>query len=494
MTCVRPPGACTACRTLAGGPTVDEIMSKLISTGYGSLSEVESGIVRTIAIAGVPLPRTALPPLLPECSPAALSGALDTLVEEDLLSFDKSTRQVRMHPLDADYMVNIVVGPQSDLARQLHRRLAEWYVTQRFPAASRRTLADITAERREIAHRGAIGDRAGALSTLAHIAEFMARHGGIEELRAGAAVNEDDPVTMRIDAGWCRGFADFFGGSLTAALAAFDSARRLITDPGTDPRGPALDYWLGATLRHMGRASAAVEVLHRAVSSTPYPAPRVRALFELGLTYCYLKDQDDAGTVVGELEKIVGPDSPAIMRGQLHNMRALVKLVTPDYDGCISEVDEGLNFYRATQQQDNEGFLWNLRGLAQLGADREGDAATDLTRGRDCAVLYGVLRLQGICWTNLAWALLRGGKLPEASNAAAAGEQLLTVQGTREAACAGLLRRALTSPSAGIETCRAQLADAVAGSLGNPDFYQPGADQLASMTSRIAGAAGSGGN
>ncbi len=471
---------------LAGGPTLDEILAELISTEYGRLNEVESGIVRMVVVAGVPLPGTALAPLLPEWSPASLAEALDDLVEEHVLSFDRSTGQVSMHPLDADYVLNIALGPRSNLVQELHRRLAEWYVTQRNPAASRQTLADINAERREIAHRVAIGDHLGALSTLADIAEFMARHGGIEELRANAVANDDDPIRMRIDAGWCKGFADFFGGSLHKALAAFNSARQLITDPGMDPRGPTLDYWLGATFRHMGRASAAVEVLNRAVGTTPDPAPRVRALFELGLTYCYLKDQSSAGAVVIELEKLVGPDSPAIMRGQLHNMRALVKLVTPDYEGCIEEVDKGLNFYRATQQQDNEGFLWNLRGLAQLGADNEDGAITDLTRGRDCADKYGVVRLQGICWTNLAWAFLRKGKLQEATDAAAGGEDRLRLQGTTEVSGAELLRRALTSRPPSIEACRDQLAEAVAGSLGNPDFYQPSEQLLASIASRIA--------
>ena len=57
----------------------------------------------------------------------------------------------------------------------------------------------------------------------------------------------------------------------------------------------------------------------------------------------------------------------------------------------------------------------------------------DLTRGRDCAAEYGVLRLQGICWTNLAWALLRKGLIQEANDAAATGERLLKLQGTEEA-------------------------------------------------------------
>ena len=477
---------------LVGGPTLDEILAKLISTGYENLNEMESGIVRTVAVAAVPLPKSALVVLLPECSPDALDGALSELVIGQLLSFDRGTGQIRMHPLDADYVINSVLGPRSDLTKEIHRRLAEWYVTQRIPSARRQTLADITFQRREIAHRVAMGDRPGALSTLADIAEFMARHGGIEELRADAVANYDDPVTMQIDMGWCRGFAEFFGGSLNKAYEAFNSARQLITDPSIDARGPALDYWLGATLRHMGRAGAAVEILNRAVSATPEAAPRVRALFELGLTYCYIKDEADAEAVVSELEKLVGPDSPAIMRGQLHNMRALVKLITPDYAGAITEVDKGLAFYKDTQQQDNEGFLWNLRGLAQLGADNEDGAVEDLTRGRDCAAKYGVLRLQGICCTNLVWALLRKGEVQEATDAAATGERLLKLQGTEEAAGAELLWQTLTSQPQSIDACQDQLAQAVSRSLGNPDFYQPNEQLISSIASRIVKDRGSG--
>jgi tetratricopeptide (TPR) repeat protein len=476
---------------LGDGSTLEEILSQLISAGYANLNEVEASVVQLVAVAGVPLPRTALVSLLPQWPSGALGVALRELVVKRLLNYDKGTGQIRLHPLDADYVTENLLGQGSHLTKELHRRLAEWYVTQRSDAASRRTLADITAQRREFAHRIAMGDRLGALNTLADVAEFMARHGGIEALGAADTVaNDNDPAPMRIDRDWCRGFAEYFGGSLTEALKAFSSARGLITEASTDDRGPALDYWIGATLRHMGRARPAVDVLKRAIDATPEVTSRVRALFELGLAYCYLQDQSNAGAVVIALEKLVDLDSPAIVRGQLHNLCALVKLVTPDYGGAITEVDDGLRFYRVTQQQDNEGFLWNLRGLAQLGADKEDGALADLTRGRDCAVEYGVLRLQGICWTNLAWALLRKGKLQEATDAATTGERLLKVQGTDEAGGAQLLRQTLESRPQSVDVCRDQLANAVAGTLGNPDFYQPTEQVLGGMAAAISSSHG----
>lgn len=466
---------------LSDDATLDEILSQLISVGYASLSEAEARIVHIVAVAGEPLPRAALAQLLPELPTQTLSDAFSQLAARRLLSFDKATSKVSLHPLDADYVIGQLLGSRADLKAELHRRLADWYVTQRSDRASWRTLADVRPQQLEYSHWLAMGDRARALATIAQVAEFMARHGGIEALQAAARVaHDDDPADMRIDADWCRGFAEFFGGSLTEALSAFRSARQLIIDT-SDGRAADLDYWTGAGLRHMGQAQQAVEILQRAIAATPQPTPRVRALFELGLSYCYLQDQANAGGIVTELGQIVGPDSPAIVRGQLHNMRALVKLVTPDYDGAIAEVDEGLNFYRVTQQQDNEGFLWNLRGLAQLGADRQDNAIQDLTRGRDCAIEYGVLRLQGICWTNLAWALLRQGSPQAAADAAASGERLLTAQKTEEATAARLLRHALEAGAHDIEICSGQLAEAVVGTLGNPDFYQPSQQALAAM-------------
>jgi len=472
---------------LADDASLDEILSQLISAGYASLSEAEASVVHIVAMAGEPLPKAALAQLLPELSAQTLGDAFRQLVVRRLLSFDKTTSKVSLHPLDADYVIGQLLGPRADLKAELHRRLADWYATQRSDRADWRTLTDVRPQQLEFSHRFAMGDRARALATVAQVAEFMARHGGIEALRAAARVaHDDDPADMRIDRDWCRGFAEFFGGSLTEALSAFGSARQLITDTA-DGRAAELDYWTGAGLRHMGQAQQAVEILQRAIAATPQPTPRVRALFELGLSYCYLQDQASAGAIVTELEQIVGPDSPAIVRGQLHNMRALVRLVTPDYDGAIAEVDEGLNFYRVTQQQDNEGFLWNLRGLAQLGADRQDNAIQDLTHGRDCAIEYGVLRLQGICWTNLAWALLRQGSLQAAADAATTGERLLTAQKTEQATAARLLRQALEAGTPDVETCKGPLADAVAGSHGNPDFYQPSQQALAAMAASLSG-------
>lgn len=114
----------------------------------------------------------------------------------------------------------------------------------------------------------------------------------------------------------------------------------------------------------------------------------------------------------------------------------------------------------------------------------------DLTRGRDCAAEYGVLRLQGICWTNLAWALLRKGLIQEANDAAATGERLLKLQGTEEAPGAELLRRTLEGWPQNIDACRDQLAKAVAGTLSNPDFYQPNEQRLTSMARQIIGSSG----
>jgi tetratricopeptide (TPR) repeat protein len=472
---------------LADDSSLDEILYQLISAGYASLDDAETSVVQVVAVAGEPLPRPAVAQLLPELPAQALGDAFRQLVVRRLLSFDKNTGKVSMHPLDTDYVIGQLLRSQADLKAGLHRRLADWYGTQRSNRAGWRTLADVRPQRLEFSHLLATGDRARALATIAQVAEFMARHGGIEALQAAALVaNDDDPDGIRTDADWCRGFAEFFGGSLTEALSAFGSARQLITD-AADGRAAELDYWIGAGLRHMGRAQQAVERLRSAVAATPQPTPRVRALFELGLSYCYLQDQASAGAVVTELEHIVGPDSPAIVRGQLHNMRALVMLVTPDYDGAIAEVDAGLNFYRVTQQQDNEGFLWNLRGLAQLGADQKENAIQDLTRGRDCAIEYGVLRLQGICWTNLAWALLRNGSPQDAADAAATGERLLTAQKTEEATAARLLRHALEAGAQDAEIFRGRLAEAVAGTLGNPDFYQPSDQVLAAVTANLSG-------
>lgn len=472
---------------LSDDSSLDEILSQLISAGYASLSEAEASIVHIVAVAGEPPPKGALAQLLPELSAQTLDDAFRQLAARRLLSFDKTTSKVSLHPLDADYVIDQLLGSQAGLKAELHRRLADWYATQRSDRVSWRTLADVRPQQLEFSHRLAMGDRARALATIAQVAEFMARHGGTDALHAAARVaHDDDPADMRINEDWCRGFAEFFGGSLTEALSAFGSARQLITDTA-DGRAAELDYWTGAGLRHMGQAQQAVEILQRAIAATPQPTPRVRALFELGLSYCYLQDQASAGNIVTELEQLVGPESPAIVRGQLHNMRALVKLVTPDYDDAIAEVDEGLNFYRVTQQQDNEGFLWNLRGLAQLGADRQDNAIQDLTRGRDCAIEYGVLRLQGICWTNLAWALLRQGSRHAATDAAATGERLLTAQKTEEATAARLLRHALGAGVQDVETCRGQLAKAVAGTLGNPDFYQPNQQALAAMAVSLSG-------
>jgi hypothetical protein len=82
---------------------------------------------------------------------------------------------------------------------------------------------------------------------------------------------------------------------------------------------------------------------------------------------------------------------------------------------------------------------------------------------------------------------LRQGSRQAAADAAATGERLLTAQKTEEATAARLLRHALEAGVQDVETCRGQLAEAVAGALGNPDFYQPSQQALAAMAVSLSG-------
>ena len=92
-----------------------------------------------------------------------------------------------------------------------------------------------------------------------------------------------------------------------------------------------------------------------------------------------------------------------------------------DYDNALAAADRGIALRLDSPQQDNAGFLYNIRGLVHLQCEQLADAEADLNFGLDTATIYRIDRLEGICATNLAWTPLRASRWEEAADAADRG-------------------------------------------------------------------------
>jgi tetratricopeptide (TPR) repeat protein len=110
-----------------------------------------------------------------------------------------------------------------------------------------------------------------------------------------------------------------------------------------------------------------------------------------------------------------------------------------DYADALAAADRGIALHLDSPQQDNAGFLYNIRGLVHLQREQLADAEADLNFGLDPATIYRIDRLEGICATNLAWTPLRASRWEEAADAADRGLVRLTSVGITEAVTAQIL-------------------------------------------------------
>ena len=351
-------------------------MTDLVSRGFTRLSGPARLVVGVLALAGVPLPQADVPQLLDGLiGTDEARDVVRTLVRTRELGYEPPTKQVRLHPLDADYVRHTLIDGDPGTQVDLDLRLAAWYRSPRAEPRSWRVVADVTPNRREFDHRWRARDHAGALTVLADTALFLARKGEVAMLRG--AVAKAEPIagehgSLVIDMERCRFAAEFFAGSLDASEAALRRIRAEAEAAGRLELLPSVDLDLATVLRHRGDAQGTIDLL---AHLTPPPGTvldhtvEIEAIFQVGLARCYLGDWKGADEAATKLQAKLQPDDPPELAGRPADVRSLALLVAGDYEGAIAAADEGIAIYLESSVADCVGYLSNVRGLALLGRD-----------------------------------------------------------------------------------------------------------------------------
>jgi tetratricopeptide (TPR) repeat protein len=478
---------------LESDTTLDGLMAELVSRAFFGLDEAGRWVVELLALAEVPLPDRELPALLAGVvDPDAARSSLRTLVRGREVGFDAASRRVRLHPLDADWVWRELIKGDPAKQVELDRRLAHWYAARSTPPDSWRALADVTPHRREFDHLWRAGDYPEAMAVLVEAAEFLARKG--ESAALASAVAAADLIVRdgqaRVDLERCRSEIEFFTGSLERAEAALRAALAAAQAAGLKVAIPQLEVDLAAVLRHRSDCGRAIQTLQVALNR-PDPSLshglRLVALFELGLSFCYLQNWKAAEDAATELEQLLRSEDLRKSHAAPSDIRALSRLGAGDYAGALAAADDAIAEYLDSPNQDNVGYLYNVRGLVGLERGDLDQAATELQNAVDLAAQYRIDRLEGLCATNLAWALMRASRWTEAQVMAQRGVARLTSSGVPEVATAAALERALAAPGVDAQAVEATLTEAVDGSAANSDFYTPTSGVLAALTAALTG-------
>lgn len=484
---------------LASDTAPGPLLAELVSRSFAGLDGVGRRVVALLALAAVPLAEPDMARMLAgTAEPGDVRRSVRALVATRQLGFDPVARHVRLHPLDADYVQHVLLADEPGTQVDLDLRLADWYAAARRPESTWRAVADVTPLRREFDHRWRAGQHEAAMAVLAAAARFLARKGEAPSLLAAAAAADGVGAgpRCRFFAEWCRYNAEFFEGSLARAEAALRACRALAAEAGMPERVPSLDVDLGALLRHQEDPAGAVAMLQPLAASADLdPDARAYALFEVGLSLCYLSRWAEAEEAAAALAAFAaGTAVPtgvydALPEAERDDVLALARLGSGDYDGAIAAADEAIRLYLDSPVQDNAGYPYNVKGIVALHRDDLAGAEAAFRSGAALGADYGVDRLEGICTTNLAWTLLRAGRRDEAREAAERAADRLAANAVGAAATGRALAGLLAGGPAAADapTVRGALEAATAASRGNADLYTPPEAVVAALVADLTG-------
>jgi hypothetical protein len=134
-------------------------------------------------------------------------------------------------------------------------------------------------------------------------------------------------------------------------------------------------------------------------------------------------------------------------------------------------VEHGIACYANSSEQDNVGYLINIRGLILLAQGQIREAVIEFIAVLEDAAALRIRRLAGFAALNLAWAELSEGNRRAAATTARGAADLLAATRIREADSARTLAEACEADE--VDATLQKLCLAVNESHGNPDLYQP---------------------
>ncbi|MFC1976367.1 tetratricopeptide repeat protein [Chloroflexota bacterium] len=136
----------------------EDIVQTLIEENYKRLDDNARRVIEALAVFKRPVPRLAVDYLLEPFVPGLdVPGIIQRLKRTNIVSIDRATTMVTLHPIDQDYAYSRLPEEKADdfpYTRQvLERRAADYYVQLRTPEDTWKTIDDLKPQLSEFEHR-----------------------------------------------------------------------------------------------------------------------------------------------------------------------------------------------------------------------------------------------------------------------------------------------------------------------------------------------------
>ncbi|MFJ9173884.1 trypsin-like peptidase domain-containing protein [Streptomyces sp. NPDC102360] len=456
-----------------------DVVADLAQDRYRRLAPPERAVLGVLAALRTPVPPDTVVQIMVGLDPdLPATDALTALVRVHLVSADRASRTLALHPMDAD-LAYTQMPQQGPFGRQaVERRIASWYAQQARPHGTWRTLEDIEPQRRQFDHLVRAGDYDAAALLLGEISEWLVWHGSVlAALSMHLAVDEHiADERSRLAHLVAYGHARLSAGPMEQAVDLFTRAVDLAERLGDQRAVQKALFGLGDAHRQLGRTDATVIPLTRAAELAHELGDserQVHALLSLSLAHSYLRDGESALKVADRLAELARQGGDLLTIARAGNARTIALLALGRWQETADAGAETARAYRAVGSQEAIAYALNARGLALLALGEPAQAAPVLEDARHEASLMENPRAEGVCLLNLAWAYWCDGRLQESVTVAERASTTLQIAGAGQAAAAQDLAEAARALPADPRTAATALARAAASLDGNAEIITP---------------------
>ncbi|MFE5238778.1 MULTISPECIES: trypsin-like peptidase domain-containing protein [unclassified Streptomyces] len=459
-----------------------DVVAGLAQDRYQRLGPEGRTVLNVLAVLRTPVTREAVEWIVAGLEPGlAVGPVLAGLLRTRMLSVDRASRTLALHPMDADLAYGAMAREGSLGRRAVERRAAGWYASIAPPREDWRTLDDIRPHRRAFDHLVRAGDMNEAALLLGSISEWLVWHGSVLAAISLHMTLEghvtDDRARLAHLIG--LGHARLSGGPMADAVGLFTEAAGLAERLDDRPSWQNALFGLGDTHRQLGSLDAAVEPLARAgelAHELGDSEAEVHAFLSLSLTHSYLGEGTAALAGADRLYTHARASRDTLTEARSWNARSIALLVLRRWEDAVTAGGEAVRAYREADSLEAVAYALNAQGIALIATGRTAEALTALGGALDEASKMENPRAEGVCLYNTAWAHWTEARYAEAAEAAERSAASLQLAGAVEAAAAQALAEAagalaLTPP--GPAAAADALVRAAQGTGRNVEMVRP---------------------
>ncbi|MFD9905576.1 trypsin-like peptidase domain-containing protein [Streptomyces sp. NPDC059063] len=456
-----------------------DVVTDLAQDRYKRLDAPARAVLGVLAALRTPVEQHVVQELLDGLDPhLPVSPVLTALVRVRLVSFDRASRTVALHPLDADIARDQMPWHGPFGRQAVERHIASWYARRAKPRGTWRTLADVEPRRRQFDHLLSADDHDGAARVLNEISEWLVWHGSVlAAVTMHLAVDghlTDERVRLAHTVAY--GHARLSAGPMEEAVALFTEAAALAERLGERPALQSALFGLGDAHRQLGDQGATVEPLARAAELAHELGDtenEVHALLSLSLAHSYLGDGAAALDGADRLAALAAASGDPLTVARAGNARTIALLTLGRWRETAAAGAETARAYRAADSQEAIAYALNAQGLALIALADPGRAATVLEEARHEASQMENPRAEGVCLLNLAWAYWCDGRHEQAATTAERAATALQIAGATQTAAALSLAEAAHALPGAPKAAADALTRAAAALDGNAEVIAP---------------------